>query len=124
MDPEKRKRLEAAGFKFGDAADFLGLSEAENQIVEFRVALARAIREGREEKGLTQKQLADLIGSSQSRIAKVEAATDEVTVDLMLKALVAVGRELTAVVAGMTVKPKAIVKSAVTKPKAAKVKAV
>lgn len=87
MDPEKRKRLEAAGFKFGDAADFLGLSEAERQIVELRVYLARAVRVGREVKAWTQKQLTTAIGSSQSRVAKIESAAADVTVDLMLKAL-------------------------------------
>jgi DNA-binding XRE family transcriptional regulator len=96
MDPEKRKRLEAAGFKFGDAADFLGLTETERQIVEVRVGLARAVRLAREAKGMTQKDLATAIGSSQSRVAKIESAAGDVTVDLMLKALFTVGGRLPA----------------------------
>ncbi len=100
MDPEKKKRLEAAGFKSGDYGDFLGLTDVERQIVEFRAGLARAVREGREEKGLTQRQLAAAIGSSQSRVAKLESATADTSVDLMLKALFTVGREVPAGLTG------------------------
>lgn len=39
MDEERRKRLEAAGFKVGEAADFLGLSAEESDEVEERLAL-------------------------------------------------------------------------------------
>jgi len=94
MDPEKKKRLEAAGFKSGDYSDLLELTEVERQIVEYRVGLARAVREGREAKGLTQHQLAIAIGSSQSRIAKLESATADTSVDLMLKALFTLDREI------------------------------
>lgn len=94
MDLSKRKALEAAGFQFGDAADFLGLTEVERQIVEVRVDLAHAVRAGREAKQMTQKELATAIGSSQSRVAKIESAAPDVTVDLMLKALFTVGGRL------------------------------
>ncbi|WP_254053837.1 helix-turn-helix domain-containing protein [Singulisphaera sp. GP187] len=94
VDKHELEALEAAGFRATTVAEFLGLTEVEEKIVEFRVMLARAVREGREAKGLTQKQLAGAIGSSQSRIAKLESATADTSVDLMLKALFTVGRQV------------------------------
>jgi len=94
MDKHEIEALEAAGFRVTTVAEFLGLTEVEEKIVEFRVALARAVREGREAKGWTQKQLATAIGSGQSRIAKLESATTDTSVDLMLKALYTLGLRL------------------------------
>jgi hypothetical protein len=39
MDSKKRERLEAKGWKIGDAADFLELTPEESAIVEMRLAL-------------------------------------------------------------------------------------
>lgn len=94
MDPEKKKRIEAAGWKVGDAADFLELTDVERQIVEVRLALSRAVRAAPEAKGWTQGELAKAIGSSQSRVAKIESTSQDVTVDLMLRALFTVGGQI------------------------------
>ena len=91
MDAKKRKRLEAAGFAVGSAADFLGLTAEEAALVEMRLALSRALRERRAEAGLTQAALARRIGSSQSRVAKMEAGDPSVSLDLLIRALLAVG---------------------------------
>ena len=91
MDPRKRERLEAAGWKVGDAADFLGLSEAEAQYVETKVALGIALRKLREYVGLTQAATAEEIGSSQSRLAKMEKADPSVSLDLLFSALLKLG---------------------------------
>jgi hypothetical protein len=37
MDAAKRKALEAAGWRFGDAADFLGMTDEERQLLDARV---------------------------------------------------------------------------------------
>jgi hypothetical protein len=66
---EKRQVLETAGWKFGDTSDFLELTEEERQVVEFRLTVGRGVRRLRENHRLTQQQLADRIGSSQSRVA-------------------------------------------------------
>jgi DNA-binding XRE family transcriptional regulator len=87
----KREALEAAGFKVGDYGDFLGLTDAERQIIELRVRLARQIREGREKAGMTQEALAKLIASTQPRVAKIEAAAKGVSLDQMWRAYFAVG---------------------------------
>lgn len=91
MDKQKTKRLEAAGWKVGDATDFLGLSPEETELITFKLALANRVRELRLGRSWTQLQLAKAIGSSQSRIAKLEAAESSVSTDFMLKALFALG---------------------------------
>ena len=91
MSKAKRQRLEAAGWKIGSATDLLGLSDEEAAIVELKVSLAVAVRKRRQQKKLTQAELADLIGSSQSRVAKIEAADAEVSLDLLVRSLLALG---------------------------------
>ena len=91
MTPEKKARLEAAGFTVGTVTEFLGLSPEEEQYVEYRLALSKAVRERRIAANVTQDDLAVKIGSSQSRIAKAEKGDASVSTDLMLKALFATG---------------------------------
>ena len=94
MDEAEKKRLEARGYWVGDYAEFLGLTEAERQHVELRIALSSAVRRLRESKGLTQKALGKMIESTQSRVAKVETGTVEVSLDLMFRAFFAAGGKL------------------------------
>ena len=91
MEPNQRAALEKAGWTFGDASDFLGLSEEDRQLLEFRLMVSREIRRLRESLDLTQRQLADRMGSSQSWIAKVESGSHDVSLDLMLRGFFAVG---------------------------------
>ena|ERR1043165_6778272 len=91
MKAEKRKRLERAGWRVGDAGEFLGLSDDEAQFVEIKLALARRLRELREKRNWTQADVAKLVGSSQSRVAKMEAADSTVSVDLLVRSLLAIG---------------------------------
>jgi DNA-binding XRE family transcriptional regulator len=91
MDKIKRKALEAAGFQFGDAEDFLKLTKEERRLVELRLAVSRAVRRRRLKKRLTQQQLASRLNSSQSRVAKIEAGAADVSLDLMFRSLFTVG---------------------------------
>lgn len=91
MDAKKRKRLEQAGFTVGSAAEFLALTPEELALVEMRLALSRTLRERRTEAGLTQAQVARRTGSSQSRVAKMEAGDPSVSLDLLIRALLSVG---------------------------------
>jgi DNA-binding XRE family transcriptional regulator len=91
MDAKKRKRLEAAGWAVGDAAAFLKLSPQEAALVEMRLALSRSLRERRLGAGLTQTSLARQLGSSQSRVAKLEAGDPSVSLELLIRALLSVG---------------------------------
>lgn len=88
---DKRRKLEQAGWAVGDGGHFLELLPAERQFVEVKLALASAVRRRREHLGLTQLQVAERLGSSQSRVAKMEAADRSVSTDLLLKALFQLG---------------------------------
>lgn len=91
MDAKKRKRLEKAGWRVGNAVDFLGLSDEETALVEMRLALSQSLKERRLASGFTQTTLAKQLGSSQSRVAKLEAADPSVSLELLIRALLAVG---------------------------------
>ena len=93
MDAKKRRKLEAAGWKIGDAAEFLGLTPEEAEFVQLKLALAEGLREERETQGLTQAELAQRVGSSQSRVAKMEAADPSVSVDLLVRSLLKLGAQ-------------------------------
>ncbi len=94
MNKETRKALEAAGFAIGDAGDFLGLTAEEREMVRLRIAASKAVRRLREKNNLSQVELAKKIGSSQSRIAKIEAGTSGVSLDLLFRGLFAAGGKL------------------------------
>jgi len=87
----KKERLESAGWRVGDAAEFLELTSEEAAFVELKLALAQYVRELRGAHGWTQAQVARRLGSSQSRVAKMEAADPSVSLDLLVKALLALG---------------------------------
>jgi predicted XRE-type DNA-binding protein len=94
MDKRKRKALEAAGWVFEDAEDFLELTPEERCLVELRVAVSRGIRARREQQQMTQLQLAKKLKTSQPRVAKIEAASADVSLDLMFRSLFALGGRL------------------------------
>ena len=105
MKKDKRARLERAGWKVGTVRDLLGLSRAEEALVELKLILSRGLRERRARRRLTQAQLARLLKSSQSRVAKMEAGDPSVSIDLLIRSLLAMGttqRELAQVMAHKT----------------------
>jgi hypothetical protein len=91
MHKDQRRRLEQAGWTVGDAATFLGLDELEARWIETKLALASGLRERRRKLRWTQAELARRLGSSQSRIAKMEAADRSVSTDLLLRSLFVLG---------------------------------
>ena len=91
MRAAKQKRLEKAGWRVGDAAEFLGLDAVESQLLDIKIALARLLRSTRARRRLTQFELAEKIGSSQSRVAKLEAGDPSVSVDLLVRSVIAAG---------------------------------
>ncbi len=94
MEKTKLDRLRAAGWRSGDAADFLELSEEEAAFVELKLALGDYLRKVRAENSWTQSEVARRLGSSQSRVAKMEAADASVSVDLLVRSLLALGASL------------------------------
>ena len=105
MEKAKRKRLEAKGWRVGTAAEFLGLAPEESAYVELKLALSSKLRELRSRQRLSQVQMAERIGSSQSRVAKIEAADPSVSLDLLVRSLIALGatrKDLAKVIASRT----------------------
>ncbi len=98
----KSKKLLAKGWKTGNAKDFLGLSTEEESYIELRLKLADGLKARRHARGVTQGELAASLKSSQSRVAKMEAGDPTVSLDLLVKSLLALGasnRELAAIIA-------------------------
>ena len=91
MDKKKRARLEAKGWKVGSVSDFLGLSKQEEEHIEMKLLLSESLKKRRVRKKLTQEELARLMHSSQSRVAKMEAGDPSVSIDLLMKGLMALG---------------------------------
>ena len=91
MNISKRKKLEAKGFKISSVDEFLNLTPEESVFVEMKLALSKNLQKRRQEKNLSQTQLAQLIQSSQSRIAKMEAGDASVSLDLLVRSLLALG---------------------------------
>ncbi len=91
MKVNKRKKLEKAGWKVGTVDDFLGLSPGESAYIEMKLALSRSLKERRVKKRLSQVAFAEKIDSSQSRVAKMEAGDPSVSIDLLMKSLLALG---------------------------------
>lgn len=91
MRADAARRLRSRGWKVGDADAFLGLSPEESAFVELRLALSHSVRERRRKLGISQVELASRIGSSQSRVAKLEGADATVSIDLLVRSLLALG---------------------------------
>jgi DNA-binding transcriptional regulator YiaG len=87
----KRERLLKAGFKVGDAAEFLGLSDEEQVLVAMKLELVDGVRALRSARKVTQAELANRLGSSQSRVAKLEAGDRSISFDLLMRALLSLG---------------------------------
>jgi len=91
MKTTKQKKLARAGWRVGSAEAFLGLKPAEAALVNMRVSLAEKLRGRRIRLGLSQVELAQRLGSSQSRVAKMEAGEATVSLDLLVRGMLATG---------------------------------
>ena len=91
MDKRKQTKLAKKGWRVGTVAEFLDLSDEESDYIEMKLALSEKLKEKRARTNLTQAQLAKAIKSSQSRVAKMEAGDPTVSIDLLVKSLLALG---------------------------------
>ena len=91
MKNNKRARLEVHGWRVGSAAEFLELTPEEAAFIETKLALSKCVRDRRTAQNVSQSVLAKRLKSSQSRVAKMEAADATVSIDLLLRALFALG---------------------------------
>ena len=91
MRATKRKRLEAKGWKVGSTNEFLNLSAEEAAYIELKLSLSNSLRQRRLKEKLSQVELAKMVESSQSRVAKMEAGDPTVSIDLLVKSLLVLG---------------------------------
>ncbi|MCF8297091.1 MAG: helix-turn-helix transcriptional regulator [Melioribacteraceae bacterium] len=91
MNKEKQKILIKKGWKIGSAKDFLGLTDEEASYIELKLKLSTNLKKVRTERKLTQIELAKIIKSSQSRVAKLESGDPSVSLDLIIRSLLALG---------------------------------
>ncbi len=91
MRKEKKERLEAKGWKVSTVEEFLELSPEEAAYIEMKLRLSENLRMRRRRKKLSQTAFAAIIKSSQSRVAKMEGADPSVSIDLMVRSLLALG---------------------------------
>ena len=94
MDAETQEALEAAGWKFGDAADFLGMTDAERHELDVRVALSRAVRDRRKKLGLSQQEVAKRLKISARKVDRIEYGAGDITLEQILHAYSALGGRL------------------------------
>jgi ribosome-binding protein aMBF1 (putative translation factor) len=87
----KRKRLRQAGWKTGTVAEFLELSPEQSALIEIKVRLTELVKKARARRHLSQVALAERLGSSQSRVAKIEAGDPSVSLELLVRASFASG---------------------------------
>lgn len=101
MREDKKKRLKAKGWKIGGAKKFLKLSDEESAYIDLKIRLADGLRVRRHRNRLSQVQFAKVLRSSQSRIAKMESGDPSVSLDLLIRSLLALGisdRELSRII--------------------------
>jgi ribosome-binding protein aMBF1 (putative translation factor) len=101
MREDKKRRLEAKGWKVGSAKEFLQLTDEESAYIDLKIRLADGLRDRRQRNRLSQVQLARMLRSSQSRIAKMESGDPSVSLDLLIRSLLALGisdRELSRII--------------------------
>lgn len=91
MDRKRREKLKKAGWKIGDTQEFLNLSDEEMAYIDLKILLAQALLAKRKSLKLSQETFAEILHSSQSRIAKMEAGDPTVSLDLLIKSLLTVG---------------------------------
>ncbi len=103
MRDDKKKRLEAKGWKVGTTREFLKLSADEEAYIELRLRLADGLKKRRLRRHLTQTDLARVVRSSQSRIAKMETGDPTVSLDLLIRSLLILGtsrKDLARIISG------------------------
>ena len=91
MRSTKKERLQKKGWKVGSVDEFLDLSPEESAYIEMKMRLSESLRNRRKRRRLSQVQLAKMIKSSQSRVAKMESGDPSVSLDLLVKALLVTG---------------------------------
>jgi DNA-binding XRE family transcriptional regulator len=91
MKPARRNKLRKLGYRVTNTREFLGLSDEEMALIDLKLSLIEKLKEVRRAQGITQSQLARTMRSSQSRVAMLERGRGDVSLDLICRALFALG---------------------------------
>jgi DNA-binding XRE family transcriptional regulator len=91
MKKAKQQLSTKVGYKVTDTQGFLGLSDEEMAVIDLKISLIQKLRDLRKASGVTQKQLAKLMKSSQSRIAMLESGASDASLELICRALFTLG---------------------------------
>jgi len=91
MDKTKQAKLEASGWVVGTPKALLNLSFEDEVFINIKTDLAATFRKQRLDQELSQVVVARRLHSSQSRVAKMEAADPSVTVDLLIRSILRLG---------------------------------
>jgi ribosome-binding protein aMBF1 (putative translation factor) len=97
MTEQRRRKLARQGWQVGTVAQFLRLTPEESALIEMQLALADALKSTRTKRGLSQAALARRLGSSQSRVAKMESGHPSVSLELLIRALLVLGLDRKAI---------------------------
>ena len=103
MKKERKAKLRRLGYRVVSTAKLLGLSQQETALIDLKIELIEKLKEIRRTNNVTQKHLAKLMKSSQSRVAMIEGRAEDVSLDLICKALFALG--VTPKTLGKTIAP-------------------
>lgn len=91
MTEKKKKRLEEQGWKVGGMQEFLGLTDAEATYIELKLLLSKNLAKCRQRKKLTPVAFAKLLGSSYSQVTMIETGNTSVSLDQLVRSLLALG---------------------------------
>lgn len=91
MKADKRKRIEAKGWSEVTVAELPNLTPEEAAFIELKLSLSKKLKSRRVKLQISQTELAKKLRSSQSRVAKMEAGDPSVSIDLLMRALLATG---------------------------------
>lgn len=94
MDELTKNLLRDAGFESTTVSEFLDLNETQEAIVETKVHLTALLRQARKDKGWSQAQLAEAMDTRQQVVARIEKGNRSVTLDMLFRALLALGARL------------------------------
>ena len=89
MNQEKQAKLAQSGWEETTVQKFLDLTPEEVAYIELKLTLSRNLKMLRQEQNLSQESLAKRLKSSQSRVAKMEKGDPSVSVDLLVRSLLA-----------------------------------
>jgi len=97
MNPKKKHHRISTGYNIGTPSEFLRLTPEEAAYVEVKVRLAVSVHRRRVAMKLTPTELARRLESRQSRVAKMEAADESFSIDLLVRSLLALGASATSI---------------------------